>query len=313
MGKSSFKSWLLFSLACLALTSLTVLFFWWGSTATSARSTLPTPGAWNYASFYQSQVGDSVIIPATSTQPATSTVSAPVNTRPATVKPNPVKTQQPLPAAAPAITAAPITSDWDKAQLISNEYARMLASNEILAPEAVELQPTKTAAAAVVVVTVRPGLGQYNPIGPPSISLATFAHFLQVNNSPAYPEAASMYENCLKLSCDPAVALAFFNHESSMGRAGAAVGHKSFGNIRCTPGWPCDYSGGGGGFKIYNNWTEGLIDWAILLKDVYAAKFQLYSLEQIIPVYAPAEDHNQPVVYINTVKSLVDQYRAYRP
>ena len=187
----------------------------------------------------------------------------------------------------------------------------MLASNEILGPEAVELQPTQTAGAAVV--TVRPGVGQYNPIGPPSISLATFAHFLQVNNSPAFPEAASMYQNCLKLSCDPAVALAFFNHESSMGRAGAAVGHKSFGNIRCTPGWPCDYSGGGGGFKIYNNWTEGLIDWAILLKDVYAARFQLYTLEQIIPVYAPAEDHNQPIVYINTVKSLVDQYRAYRP
>ena len=67
-----------------------------------------------------------------------------------------------------------------------------------------------------------------------------------------------------------------------------------------------------GGFKIYNTWTEGLIDWANLL-EVYATKFKLYTLEQIIPVYAPAADNNVPTLYISTVKSLVDRYRAYKP
>ncbi|MBN9388909.1 MAG: glucosaminidase domain-containing protein [Chloroflexi bacterium] len=314
MGKSSFKSWWLFSLACIALSSLTGLFFWWGSVATSAPASTPTAAGWNYASYYQSQVGDNLPAQAALTPAAPAT---PPTTRPIIAQPDTqVNTQpdllntQPAGGSDPVTITAAITSDWDKAQLITNEYSRMLASNEIPGPAVVEAQPSK---AAVAVVTVRAGTGQYNPIGPPTISLETFAYFLKKNNSPAYPEAASMYQNCIKLSCDPAVALAFFNHESSMGTMGAAVGHKSFGNIRCTAGWPCDYSGGGGGFKIYSTWTEGLIDWAILLKDVYAAKFQLYTLEQIIPVYAPAEDHNQPVVYINTVKSLVDQYRAYRP
>jgi hypothetical protein len=313
LGKSSFKSWWLFSLACVALSSLTGLFFWWGSVATSAPASTPTVVGWNYASYYQSQVGDDLnaqdaLTPAAPTTPPPTRAiiaqpDAQANTQVNLLNTQPIADSDPL-----TITAA-ITSDWDKAQLITNEYARMLASNEIPGPAVVEAQPSRS---AVAVVTVRAGTGQYNPIGPPTISLDTFAYFLKKNNSPAYPEAASMYQNCIKLSCDPAVALAFFNHESSMGTMGAAVANKSFGNIRCTAGWPCDNSGGGG-FKIYSTWTEGLIDWAILLKDVYAAKFQLYTLEQIIPVYAPAEDHNQPVVYINTVKSLVDQYRAYRP
>lgn len=306
MGKASFKSWWWFSLACVALSSLTGLFFWWGNVATSAPTSTPTGAAWNYAVYYQSQVGTNL-----NTQDYLTPAAAPTTratTLAVTAQPDEPYTQPVVESK--ATTTAAITSDWDKAQLITNEYDRMLASNEIPGPQVVEAQPTQ---AAVAVVTVRAGTGQYNPIGPPTISLETFAHFLKEKNSPAYPEAASMYQNCIKLSCDPAVALAFFNHESSMGTMGAAVANKSFGNIRCTAGWPCDYSGGGGGFKIYKSWTEGLIDWAILLKDVYAARFQLYTLEQIIPVYAPAEDHNQPVVYINTVKSLVDQYRAYRP
>lgn len=309
MGKSSFKSWWWFSLACVALSGLTGVFFWWGSTTASTPTA--TPAAWNYASYYQSQAENPQNQQAVQAQPALTTSPASTRQPGVQVQPNPLKTQPVFATVVAASATTPaITSDWDKAQLISNEYARMLASNEIMGPEAVEKQPTKPG--DVAVVTVRPGIGQYNPIGPPSISLATFTHFLQANNSPAAAEAVTMYQNCLKLSCDPAVALAFFNHESSMGTQGAAVRNKSFGNIRCTAGWPCDGSAGGG-FKIYNNWTEGLIDWSILLRDVYAARFQLYSLEQIIPVYAPAEDHNQPVVYINTVKNLVDQYRAYRP
>ncbi len=268
-----------------------------------------TVSAWSYASFYQSQTDLNSSSAELTTQPAATPLptARPVITTQAS-KP---KTQAVAPVAAPNTSITPvITSDWDKAQAISNEYARMLSSNEIAGPAIIEKQPTR--AAPDIAYNLSISAGRYSPIGAPTISLATFAHFLQLKNSPAYPEAATMYQNCLKLSCDPAVALAFFNHESSMGTMGAALGHKSFGNIRCTAGWSCDYNGGGGGFKIYTTWTEGLIDWANLL-EVYASKFKLNTLEQIIPVYAPAEDNNSPVTYINTVKSLVDQYRAYRP
>lgn len=295
-------------MACVALGTLAGLFFWVGGPANLVPAAAQsTTSAWSYASFYESQAGSNF--------DAAQNIARPTTTPQDTARPVPTgkpKTQASQPVAQPAAATTPpaAASDWEKAQLITNEYARMLASNEIAGPDKVEKQPTKAATDIKTNLVVR--AGQYNPIGAPTISLATFAHFLQANNSPAYPEAATMYENCLKLNCDPAVALAFFNHESSMGTAGAAVGHKSFGNIRCTPGWPCDYSDGGGGFKIYASWTESLIDWVNLLQ-VYADKFKLYTLDQIIPVYAPAADNNSPVTYINTVKNLVDQYRAYRP
>ncbi len=263
----------------------------------------PAASNWSYASFYQSQAEanpeELKTRPVVAAPPTTVAVTVPASQAPTNTGPLPT-------------TVAPqITSDWEKAQAITNEYARMLAAKEISGPGIIEMQPTK--AVPDVTYNLSMGAGQYSPIGPPTISLATFTHFLQEKNSPAYPEAVPMYENCLKLSCDPAVALAFFNHESSMGTQGAAVANKSFGNIRCTAGSPCNYSGGNGGFKIYANWTEGLIDWAILLREVYANKFKLYTLEQIIPVYAPAADNNSPIDYINTVKSLVNQYRAYKP
>jgi hypothetical protein len=307
LGKSSSKRLWLFPLAFVILSSITGLFFWWGGPANLLPSvSQPTASNWSYASFYQSQAEAN--LEELKTQPVATAPTIPTTTAPPTVP-----TGQPEPNIGPLPTtiAPEITSDWAKAQAISNEYARMLAANEISGPGIIEQQPTK--AAPDVSYNLSVVAGHYNPIGPPTISLATYTHFLQEKNSPAYPEAVAMYENCLKLTCDPAVALAFFNHESSMGTQGAAVANKSFGNIRCTAGSPCNYSGGNGGFKIYANWTEGLIDWAILLREVYANKFKLYSLEQIIPVYAPAADNNSPINYINTVKSLVDQYRAYKP
>lgn len=310
MGKSSFKQWWVFPLAFMAVSSLTGLFFWWSGPANFRPAiSQPTASNWSYASFYESQAQTGTNAEDVITLPAATAIAftaAPPVTTPAII----LNTNPGL-ALMPTTIAPIITSDWEKAQAISNEYARMLASNEISGPGIIEKQPTK--AVPVVSYNLSVGAGQFNPIGPPTISLATFSHFLQEKNSPAYPEAVAMYENCLKLSCDPAVALAFFNHESSMGTQGAAVANKSFGNIRCTAGSPCNYSGGNGGFKIYANWTEGLIDWAILLREVYANKFKLYTLEQIIPVYAPAADNNSPIDYINTVKSLVDQYRAYKP
>ena len=234
-------------MACVALGSAAGLFLWFGGPANLVPAAAQsTPSAWSYASFYESQAGSNFDalqnIARTTTAPQPT--ARPVATQAA--QPRTQAAQQPVQPA--AVTTAPsATSDWAKAQLITDEYARMLAANEIAKPEVVEKQPTKAAPNITANLVVR--AGQYYPIGAPTISLATFAHFLQVNNSPAYPEAATMYENCLKLSCDPAVALAFFNHKSSMGTAGAAVGHKSFGNIRCTPGWPCDYSGGGGRFQ----------------------------------------------------------------
>lgn len=203
----------------------------------------------------------------------------------------------------PAQTPSDQGVDWHYVDPSTENAIKILMGNDTRGPDNSKVLPLPP--------QYQPGL--YNPLGPPSINLDTFRYFLKQGNSPAYPEAAAMYNACLKLYCDPAVALAFFQHESSMGLYGAAADNKSFGNIRCVPPAPCRSTPGNGSFKVYATWTDGLIDWAILLRETYATKWRLFSLEQIIPRYAPSADNNDPNGYINSVKKLVDKYRNYRP
>lgn len=149
----------------------------------------------------------------------------------------------------------------------------------------------------------------YNPIGPPTISLATFTAFLREMNSPALAEATSMYQACLTEGGDPALALAFFEHDSSGGKTGVSVYTYSIGNIRCSPGYECFTTQGNGSFRSYHSWTEGTTDWVKLLK-YYREGRKLSTLEQIIPVYAPAADHNNEAAYIAGVKKRVDELRS---
>lgn len=202
--------------------------------------------------------------------------------------------------------------------------AQVNSTGELLPDEAHSIDPETEKAIKQLLANGAPGqpdmtkimplpnqyqAGQYTPLGTPTISLVVFEYFLKQGNSPAAPEAASLYSACLKLYCDPAIALAFFQHESSMGTQGAAVENKSWGNIRCTPGFNCRATSGNGSFRSYKNWTEGLTDWVILIRETYAVKWKLYSLEEIIPRYAPSSDNNNPNGYINAVKNLVNKYR----
>ncbi len=52
---------------------------------------------------------------------------------------------------------------------------------------------------------------------------------------PAASDAAALYRIPLDRSLDPAVALAFFAHESTYGTAGVAVHSRNWGNLRRGP------------------------------------------------------------------------------
>jgi hypothetical protein len=264
----------------LSVTTLGALVFYFVSSAPSARST-PTPSA-AYNPWAQTAANE----------------TRPAKTAPPTARPT--KTAEPLVAS----SEAPETGvDWHYIDPASEEAIKLLLNTsppELGSPKAVLPPPPQFV----------PGV--YNPLGPATIGLDAFSFFLQQAKSPAAPEAAKLYQNCLKLYCDPAVALAFFEHESSMGKAGVATENKSWGNIRCTAGSVCRATSNNGSFKAYPTWTDGLIDWAILLRETYATKWKLFSLEQIIPRYAPSSDNNNPTGYIATVKKLADKYRNWR-
>ena len=150
----------------------------------------------------------------------------------------------------------------------------------------------------------------YRPIGPPTISLNVFRDYLREMGSPALSEAEAMYQTAIEEGGDPAVALAFFEHESSGGRAGVAVQTHSIGNIRCTPGYACTGTQGNGSFRSYATWADGVRDWVRLLKSYKAGGWKAITLEQIIPHYAPQADHNNESAYIAGVKATVDKLRG---
>ncbi len=147
-------------------------------------------------------------------------------------------------------------------------------------------------------------------IGAPSIEPAKIDEVLNKYKSPAAGTGKVFYNLGVTYGIDPAFALAFFIHESSAGTQGVATVTRGIGNIRCTQGYVCFQTGGNGSFRKYSSWEEGIEDWFKLIKDLYIGKWNLKTLEEIIPVYAPSADHNSPTLYIKQVVTMVENWRG---
>ncbi len=141
--------------------------------------------------------------------------------------------------------------------------------------------------------------------GPPTISASKIDSVLASYNSPATGTGQAMYDLGIQYGIDPAFCLAFFIHESTAGTAGVATVTKSVGNIRVTPGYD-SYQG----YRRYTTWEAGIEDWYKLIRELYVDGWQLTTIEQILPVYAPPEDSNDTEHYIGTVRTLINTWRA---
>ena len=146
--------------------------------------------------------------------------------------------------------------------------------------------------------------GEGSILGAPTISAAKIDAVLASYNSPATGTGQVMYDLGLKYGIDPAYCLAFFIHESTAGTAGVATVTKSIGNIRVTPGY-ADYQG----YRRYETWEEGIEDWYRLISELYIQGWQLTTINEIIPVYAPSSE-NDTQGYIDVVRSMVNGWRA---
>ena len=141
-------------------------------------------------------------------------------------------------------------------------------------------------------------------LGPPTISAGQIDAILASYSSPAEGSGQAMVDLGIKYGIDPIFCLAFFIHESTAGTKGVATVTKSVGNIRVTAGYD-SYQG----YRRYATWEEGIEDWYKLIRELYVDGWQLTTLEQIIPVYAPSVE-NDTEGYINTVRNLVNGWRT---
>jgi hypothetical protein len=138
----------------------------------------------------------------------------------------------------------------------------------------------------------------------PTITVDRINAVLQDYNSPAAGTGQAFYDLGVRYGINPAVALAFFIHESSAGTKGVARFTNSVGNSRTTPGYR-DYQG----YRAYDSWTAGIEDFYKLLRDLYLDGWNLHTVAQILPRYAPAADNNDTAAYIANVQNLIDSWR----
>jgi hypothetical protein len=144
-------------------------------------------------------------------------------------------------------------------------------------------------------------------INAPRISAGQFTRVLRHIGSPALREAADLYQTCINFGVDPAVALAFFRHESSCGTTGVARSTLNWGNIRRSQGRAIRVEGG---WAYYATWKDGLADWCQLITAQYCTRWKLTIVRLALARYAPTSDGNAPAKYINAVLADVSAWIA---
>lgn len=145
----------------------------------------------------------------------------------------------------------------------------------------------------------------YSVLGSPTVSAALMNEVLATYHSPAAGKGQALFDYGVQYGVDPVYALAFFMHESSFGTTGIAQYTRSLGNLRCVRIYSC-YDG----FSSFPTWEAGFDAWYALIRAVYVDAWHLATVEQIVPVYAPASDHNNVAGYINAVEGAVDGWRS---
>ncbi len=146
--------------------------------------------------------------------------------------------------------------------------------------------------------------------GKPSLSAAKIDAILASYGSPATGSGPAWVTHSERYGIDNAVALAFFIHESSAGTDPNWSGIKpngsttrNVGNIVCAGYHRCF-----GRWRDYETWDEGIEDWYRLIAFSYIQGRGVTTVEEIIPIYAPAFE-NDVALYIATVLRRIGQFR----
>jgi hypothetical protein len=153
-------------------------------------------------------------------------------------------------------------------------------------------------------VPTLPPLKVYSVVGRPTMDAQFINRVLQYYGSPASGKGQALYDDGVQYGINPAYALAFFLEESDFGTKGVATVTHALGNIRASAGEP-QYKG----YRAYKTWEEGFADWYKLIATKYVGEWHLYTVDQIVPIYAPSVDHNNEGQYIRAIKIAIERWR----
>ncbi len=146
-------------------------------------------------------------------------------------------------------------------------------------------------------------------LGKPTLSAAFIDRVLASAHSPAAETGQTFYELSLQSGIDDVWPLSFFHHESVYGKTGEARVTFSIGNSRCITTRPC-IDQDRGGYAQMQSWTDGIVQWYLLISNLYIKQWGRSTVESIIPKYAPNNDGNDEQGYISALLSDAAAYRA---
>jgi hypothetical protein len=155
-------------------------------------------------------------------------------------------------------------------------------------------------------------LTDYSILGPADLSRAAFMRILRDAQSPALTEAGALYDALIAAGVRLAPFLAFFRQESRFGLAGIAAQYQTHnpGNVR-TPEQASAatiVNTPRGQFATYSDWTTGTRDWAARMRGPKYGGRGLRTVRQVLPIYAPATDGNDPQAYATAVLTIIEQW-----
>jgi hypothetical protein len=141
--------------------------------------------------------------------------------------------------------------------------------------------------------------------GSATIDPARVDGILAAYGSPLRGHGRDLVDLSRRFGIDDAVALAFFVMESRAGTQGEAILTHSFGNLRPMPGEPAL-----DGYRSYHDWMESAREWFKVLRTLYVDTLKLRTVDDVIPVYAPATDSNSPAAMSAGIHQLVRCWRG---
>lgn len=161
-------------------------------------------------------------------------------------------------------------------------------------------------------------LTDYRVIGlaAPDLTEAEFVAILAGAHSPALGAASAVWHYCRHRGVSPAFLLAMFRQESSFGTQGTATQTHSWGNTRSPSfgGVPemGTVPGRSGVFPVFANWIDGGISTAARWLD-HAPYYGKTTVREIIPIWAPKTDSNDPEHYIASVLASIAEWTKGAP
>jgi hypothetical protein len=158
-------------------------------------------------------------------------------------------------------------------------------------------------------------------LAPPRLSAAFLNRVLDAYRSPAAGLGSQIYGLGRQYGINSDLLMAIFGNESRFGTTGEARVSRSVGNLRCLDVSYAPYHPScADGYAQFPSWVDGMGAFYRLLKVGYieglvtipAAGHRCTTLAQVIPVWAPVADGNNPAGYIRNVLTFLRAWYAGR-